>query len=60
MPKKLDFSKRPTDAFMAQFQTIAEGPVNSAGFIHAGSASISVGKVGGQVLVESSLSDITN
>jgi len=46
-PKQLDFSKRPTDAFMAQFQAIAEGHLDSAGFIHAGGASISVGKVGG-------------
>lgn len=45
---------------MAQFETIADGPLDSAGFLHAGGVSISVGKVGDQVLVESSLSDITN
>ncbi len=45
---------------MAQFETIANGPLDSAGFLHAGGVSISVGKVGDQVLVENSLSDITN
>ena len=45
---------------MAQFETIANGPLDSAGLLHAGGVSISVGKVGDQVLVESSLSDITN
>ena len=45
-PKQLDFSKRPTDAFMAQFETIADGPLDSTGFMHAGGVSISVGKVG--------------
>lgn len=45
---------------MAQFQAIADGPLDSQGFVHAGGVAISVGKVGGSVLVESSLSDITN
>lgn len=45
---------------MSQFQAIADGPLDNTGFVHAGGVAISVGKVGGSVLVESSLSDITN
>lgn len=31
-PKSLDFTKKPTDAFMTQFSNIAQGPLDGQGF----------------------------
>lgn len=57
-PKQLNFTK-PADAFMAQFESIADGPLD--GFVHAAGFNVSFGKHNEQVTVEPSLmSDITN
>lgn len=64
-PKQLDFSTKskdkPTDAFMAQFDSIADGPLDADGSYHVGGVNISLGKVGDTVMVEqASMADITN
>lgn len=52
------FSDKP-DAFMAQFENIADGPLD--GYTHAGGFSVSLGKVGDQVSLQTgTMSDITN
>lgn len=60
-PVQLDFSSKPTDAFMAQFDSIADGPLDENGYSHVGGVNISLGKVGDTVMVEqASMADITN
>ncbi len=58
-PKQLDFTKTK-DAFMSQFESIAEGALDCNGWIKAGSVNISLGKVGENVSVDCSMNDITN
>lgn len=59
VPKQLDFTKTK-DAFMSQFESIADGSLDCDAWMKAGSVNFSLGKVGGSVQVDCSMNDITN
>lgn len=62
LPQKLDFvkPKKHTDAFMAQFETIVDSPMDCDGFMRAGGVNISLGKLGSSVKIENTMNNITN
>lgn len=62
MQPKAIFPKKTTDTFMAQFETIANGPLEMKddGSLVAGSVDISLGKLGSTNSTDCTMSDITN